>query len=432
VAAAAAVLLAACSHAPSAGSTSAAPDLARAVLAPSDGWASAQGGTRGGADARPEHVFDVRNRAELLAALALGDAAAGPSAAPKIVRVHGMINLSVDAHNRPLREADFRDRALDWDAFARAYDPAVWGKRPPEGPLEDARKRSAAQQAATIVVRVPSNTTLVGATRDAGFRHGSLVLDRVDNVIVRQLTLEDAWDDFPAWDPKDNASGEWNSEYDNLALRGATHVWVDHCTFSDGRRPDSGAPVRLGRPMQPHDGLLDVTLQSNWVTVSWNHFLAHDKTNLVGGSDSLKSDEGTLKVTFHHNLWEGVKERAPRVRYGQVHVYNNLYVVPAASSYGYSIGVGVNSRIVSEHNVWQTPASVPTTALVRYWKGQTFSDRGSLHNGQPIDLLASLRQAQPSVSFSADVGWTPTLQGPLDAAAAVPERVRAGAGAGRW
>ena len=50
--------------------------LARATLDPSDGWAAAQGGTRGGADALPADVFEVRHRRELVAALAdeMGDA----------------------------------------------------------------------------------------------------------------------------------------------------------------------------------------------------------------------------------------------------------------------------------------------------------------------------------------------------------------------
>eukprot|EP01034_Spumella_vulgaris_P041665 gene41665-51629_t len=47
--------------------TSASVDVMRQVLAANDGWGAAEGGTRGGADATPEHVFDVRNRSELSA-----------------------------------------------------------------------------------------------------------------------------------------------------------------------------------------------------------------------------------------------------------------------------------------------------------------------------------------------------------------------------
>lgn len=423
----AAALLCACA------STAPGPDLARATLDPSDGWAADTAGTWGGADAKPAHEYLVRNRAELVAALALGQASGAPSNSPKIVRVAGTIDLSVDDANKPLGEADYRDPAFDLEAFLRTYDPQVWGKKPAEGPLEDARKRSAARQAARVVVRVPSNTTLVGVGRDARIVHGMLLLDKVENIIVRNIHFADAYDHFPAWDPKDNADGEWNSNYDNLALRGASQVWVDHCSFSDGDRPDHTERVALGRPMQRHDGLLDITHQSNNVTVSWNHFKDHDKTTLVGSSDSMTADAGRLKVTFHHNLWENTKERSPRVRFGEVHVYNNLYVGRSSAPYalGYSIGVGAKSRIFSENNVWETTGDIAPGALVRLWKGDAFFDRGSLHNGQPVDLLAALRAANSGVAISADVGWTPRLAGPIDPAAEVAARVRASAGAGR-
>jgi pectate lyase len=252
-------------------------------------------------------------------------------------------------------------------------------------------------------------------------------------VIVRNIRFSDSYDHFPAWDPNDNAGGEWNSEYDTLTISGATHVWVDHCSFDDGDRPDRSARSAFGRRLQHHDGLLDIIKQANHVTVSWNVFSNHDKTSLVGNSDSRKDDAGHLKVSFHHNRFEGVKERTPRVRFGQVHVFNNLFVAAADTPYpyGYSLGVGLGSRIVSENNAWETPAGVPAAQLVRVLKGSSFSDSGSWHNGQGVDLLAALRAANPALALSADVGWKPWLHPVLDAAADVPARVRAGAGAGR-
>ena len=391
-----------------------------------DGWAAAAGGTRGGADAPPQHVYTVRNRTELVAALA-----PGPKA--RIVRVQGRIDLSTDDAGKPLGMEDYRDPAFDPAAFLSAFDPAVWGKKPPAGPQEDARQRSSRNQAARIVVRIPSNTTLLGVGDDAGFANGMLFLDKVDNIIIRNLRFEDAYDYFPAWDPKDNASGEWNSEYDNVALRGATHVWVDHCTFDDGSRPDHLEQIALGRPVQRHDGMLDITQQSNWVTVSWNRFRQHDKTTLVGSSDGQVLDVDKLKVSFHHNWYEAVKERTPRVRYGQVHVYNNLFDGQQASGYpyAYSIGVGYQSAIVSERNVWLTTPDIGPGKLVRALKGDRFVDRGSLHNGKPVDLVGALRASYPQVAWSEDPGWTPTLFLPQDAASDVEFRVRQGAGAGR-
>jgi pectate lyase len=403
------------------------------VLAPLDGWAAAAGGTTGGAAALPADVHTVRNRAELVAALLPHGLQPGARQRPRIVQVQGLIDLSVDDSNRPLGFEQYRDPGFNWPAFEAAYDPATWGKKPPEGALEAARARSAQRQARVVVLRVPSNTTLIGLGSDAHLTHGNLMIERVDNVIVRNIRFSDSYDHFPAWDPKDNASGEWNSEYDTLTLNGATHVWVDHCSFDDGERPDGGERIAFGRRMQHHDGLLDIIRQARHITVSWNIFRNHDKTTLVGNGDGRKDDEGQLQVTFHHNLYTATKERTPRVRYGQVHVYNNLFagVKGGDYGYGYSLGVGVNSHIFSERNAFEMPEGVTPGQLTRWWKGKAFFDRGSLLNGQAVDLLGALRAANPTAPIAADVGWQPFLAAPLDEAAAVAQRVRAGAGAGR-
>ncbi|WP_177200911.1 pectinesterase family protein [Roseateles sp. YR242] len=391
------------------------PAAAFEHLPDGDGWASTNGGTQGGAAAAPEAIRWVRNRTELDAALALGER-------PKIIALAARIDLAADATGRRLGMEDFRDPAFDLAAFAKAYDPATWGRSEPKGPLEDARRRSAQRQAEQVVVRVPANTTVIGITPDAGFDNGSLLVERARQVILRNLRFSDAYDYFPAWDPQDNGHGEWNSEYDTVALRDATQVWVDHCSFDDGHRPDRAEPTLLGQRMQRHDGLLDITRRSDLVTVSWNLFRQHDKTMLIGGSDNHRDDRGRLRVTLHHNLWEAVKERTPRVRFGQVHVANNLFFVHAdqPEGYAYSLGVGFEAQLLSEANVWELPPGVPPGQVVRVLKGQRFEDRGSLINGVGADLAP----LQP-------VGWTPPYAWRPAPSSEVATRVRQGAGAGR-
>lgn len=405
------------------------PDIAREVLAAGDGWAAAGAGTRGGADAAPADVHPVHTRAQLAAALRPHEAG---RERPRIVKLHGRIDLSTDDNGQPLGAAEYRDTAFSWPAFAAAYDPATWGRKPPEGALEYARRASARRQAARVVLRVPSRTTLVGIGPNAQLVGGGLLIDQAHDVIVRNIRFSDAYDHFPAWDPADNAHGEWNSDYDNLALRGATQVWIDHCTFDDGGRADTAEPVLLGRRMQRHDGLLDITRGSNFVTVSWNRFVRHAKTSLVGGSDRHAEDVGKLKVTYHHNQWDDTQERSPRVRHGQVHLYNNLHAVDAAA-FGYSIGVGHRSAIVSQHNVWETPPGLPARRLVRLLGGTVFSDTGSLHNGAAANLVEALQGDAPGTITVGAPGWAPTLvpAAGIDPAADVAARVRAGAGAGR-
>lgn len=396
------------------------PAAAYEALPAGQGWASMEGGTRGGADAKPEHVLAVRNRAELDAALALGDT-------PKIIVLLARIDLAADVSGQRLSPADLRDPAYDFEAFVRRYDPASWGRADPSGPLEEARRRSAKRQAAQIVLRIPSHTTLIGAVTGAGFSGGMLLLEKVQQVILRHLHISDAYDLFPAWEPRDNGRGEWNSAYDNVSLRTARHVWVDHCSFDDGDHPDHQEARAFGRPIQRHDGLLDITKQSDLVTLSWNHFRQHDKTVLIGAGDTQTADAGKLRVTLHHNLWENVKERAPRVRYGQVHVLNNLYLARRDGPYaqGYSMGLGQGSALISEANVWEGDP----THLVRALKGQRFEDRGSLLNGAPVDPLALLRVAQPDAPAVQPAGWTPPYTLRAEPAAGLAERVRSQAGA---
>ncbi|MFG2640110.1 hypothetical protein ACGFYP_03895 [Streptomyces sp. NPDC048370] len=73
---------------------------------------------------------------------------------------------------------------------------------------------------------------------------------------------------------------------------------------------------------------------------------------MIGNSDSAgAADRDKVRVTLHHNLFENVIERAPRVRFGKVHAYDNHLVVPA-SGYAYSLGVGQESRLVAEKNAF--------------------------------------------------------------------------------
>lgn len=383
------------------------------------GWAGT-GGTTGGARAIPEHVFDVHDRAGLDAALRLGDK-------PKIIRIHKLIDLC------PGGVEAFRDPEFNFDAFDRAFDPATWGRDDPRGPLEDARKRSEKRQADVSIVRLPSNTTLLGAAPGAGFQHGMVLLDKVSNIIIRDLRFSDAYDHFPAWEPRDNVHGEWNSEYDALSLRGAERVWVDHCLFDDGNHPDKLEPIRLGQRVQHHDGLLDITNGSDLVTVSWCRFQAHDKTMLIGNSDGRITDDGLLRVTLHHNHFHACKERTPRVRFGRVHVVANLFSAERAEDFGYSLGVGIRSRLYSEHNRWELPPEIKADRLIRRLKGSAFTDRESRLNGQPVDILAAWAATHPGETLSADVGWRPDES--YDAAALRParpdqlvEQIRAGVG----
>lgn len=276
---------------------------ARQTLAAGDGWASDGTGTTGGSAAKADRIHTVTTWAEFRAALA------ADGSAPKIIKVKGTIDANADGCD------SFAAPGYDFDRYLADYDPAVWGyDQVVSGEQEDLRAASAADQDTAMKAYVPANTTIVGIGRDAGIKGASLQIKDVDNVIVRNLAFESPLDCFPQWDPTDGDTGNWNSEYDSAVVYGATHVWLDHNTFTDGDHPDSSLPTYYGRIYEQHDGELDIVKGADYVTASWNVFADHDKTILIGNSDSAATaavDRGHLKVTLHHNLFTGLVERAP-------------------------------------------------------------------------------------------------------------------------
>jgi len=139
------------------------------------------------------------------------------------------------------------------------------------------------------------NKTVIGHGTNATLVGGGLYLYRSTNVIIRNLTII-------------------GSTEDGIGIHYSTNVWIDHCTIADAR-----------------DGLIDITQQSDLITVSWCRFYytansGHNFCNLIASSDS---DTGNYRVTFHHNWWgELCVERMPSVRFGRAHVFNNYYNAP--------------------------------------------------------------------------------------------------------
>ncbi|MFF8196066.1 polysaccharide lyase family 1 protein [Streptomyces bobili] len=399
-------------------------DIGRDTLPAGDGWASYGAGTTGGAAADDAHVHTVTDRAGLVRALDNG------SDTPKIVRIAGTVDANTDDDGDHLDCADYATGGYSLKKYLAAYDPRTWGSARPSGPQEEARQASAARQAERVVLPVGSNTTIVGL-RGAVLKGASLQVRNADNVIVRNLDLRDAYDCFPVWQPNTGGLGDWKTAYDNLWLTGATHVWIDHVTASDKGHPDEAEPTYFARNYLRHDGLLDITNGSDLVTVSWSRFTGHDKAILIGNGDTVAGDRGKLRVTLHHNAFDSIAQRAPRVRFGQVHLYNNRYEV--TDGHRYSVGVSTESGIHAENNAFHTPGHVEVADLVKSWNGTALHQSGTLFNGYPVDLLAihNAYNGGSERDLTADVGWTPTLHTKIDSAAVADREVARGAGAGR-
>ena len=421
-------------------------DLGRETLDPNNGFAAMGAGVTGGSAAAPNQVYVVTNRRELIAALNNGVASstspANPSNEPKIIFIQGTIDANVDDNNNPLSCADYNRNGYTMEAFLAAFDPATYGRIPPAGPVEQARLASMAAQQARVRIRPGSNTTIVGLGKDATIRGAwfdirgtANVPNSRTNIIIRNITFQDSVDCFPQWAPTDGALGSWNSLYDAISLRDANNVWIDHNVFEDRTSRDETLPLAFGVLFQVHDGLLDITNASDLVTVSWNRFRNHDKLMLIGSSDTAAADRGKLRVTLHHNLFDGVGQRGPRVRFGQIHLYNNLYDVRDTPKYQYSFGVGVESQIFAEKNVFLTSRDVAPDRFIRVFSGTSATVSDTLVFGarvrNPVDLVAAYNAVNdPDLGNS--TSFVPTLNFQLLPAVTTPILVPLFAGPLDW
>lgn len=338
--------------------------------APADGWAGEQGGTHGGAAAPASAIYTATTPAELRSAL-------GGAADARIIQVRGTLDM-----------AD--------------------GAKPG-------------------VVRLPSNTTLIGLGEDAGFINASIVVANVSQVIIRNLSISNPCDPEPKWDPQDGPHGNWNSIYDGITVTGSHHVWIDHNSFTDAPRTDGQSPKENGMLKQCHDGALDITAAADFVTVSYNHFSLHEKNTLVGASDRASGDESHLRVTFSNNFFEHVTARTPRVRFGQVHLFNNFHKGSRKHTeypHEYSVGIARQAHVIIDANAYDIEGARGCGDVLRNpGKSEPGSvlDRGSQLNGKALG----------ECGFSADVGWNIPYTFAALPAADVQSNVMSNAGAGR-
>ncbi len=245
---------------------------------------------------------------------------------------------------------------------------------PPSGPLEDARVASQGAQQARVRIRVGSNTTIVGVDRTATIRgawfdlRGTSAVPRT-NIIIRNLRFEDTYDCFPAWDPTDGATGNWNALYDSISLRETDHVWIDHNEFADVTTADETLPIYFGRLFQVHDGLLDITNASR---------LRHRLVERV--PRSRQGDAHRLVRRRHcrsrplegHAAPQHLRQRGPADAARAVWPGARLQqLLPAkkASAYRYSWGVGRESAIYAEGNVFHTDAAITPEDFISVFTG---------------------------------------------------------------
>lgn len=161
---------------------------------------------------------------------------------------------------------------------------------------------------------------------------GILYIKRCRNFIIRNIILE--------------GPGAYDTDgYDNLCIDDCQNFWVDHCEFHDGM-----------------DGNFDIKNMSDFISITWCTFSYekppksggsggaddHRYSNLIGSSDGATGDETHLNVTFYYCWWgEGCRERMPRMRFGKLHMVNNLFNSTVSNQ---CIRAGYKADILAEGN----------------------------------------------------------------------------------
>ena len=387
------------------------PDFIREVLAKNDGFAAEGSGTTGGAAAVEDNIFRVTNRQEFIAALGNRK-----NTEPRILMIYGTIDFDTDADGKHLTKEDYMAEGYDFQQYLESHAPHSNAPQSRKEEQEAKRKQSQKNQEKNIMVHVPANTSIIGIEH-AKLKGVDLVLD-ADNVIIRNIMFESPYDDFPSWDPNDGPDGSWNSQYDCITIRGGTHIWIDHCHFEDGTQPTE---TYFHREYEHRDGLVDIVNQADDITMSYNVFERHNKAILIGNSDAKTADDGKLNVTLHHNYFHNLVQRAPRVRFGKVHVYNNYYQTDdenGAYRYAYSLGVGKNSKIYAENNVADIDGRTYQD-FVKVFGGTEFTAVNNIFNDEKIDAFNE---------HLSPVAWAPERYIKIDDVSAVKSKVLQQAG----
>lgn len=432
------------------------------------GFASQGNGTTGGADAPAANIYVVHNRAELINALANKNSATYSTSTSTAAKESKIIYIVGTIYGTDLGDGNFADLAYykslsstaanwDWDlyiqsldtdyitalnALVAAGDATATATKASISKLSSARTTINTLQKAQIKFGVPSNTTIMGVGTDAKIIDGYLEINSATNIIVRNLEVQAPQDLVTQYDTDDE---EWNAKYDAITVVTGTQLWFDHLTLSDGAHLDSAYVLTINGttlPVQYHDGLLDIEDSSDYVTISYCIFKDHDKTNMVGGSgdQNYAKERDYNHLTFSNNIWETTTQRAPRARFGEIHLYNNYYIGDTDDSdypMDYYIGMGAESKILSEGNVFDLSGSEAEVArVISNLNGYQFKDNGSWYNGVSAssDLEAaakakfearesSIASAAASKGFTYgeytnELGWTPTYSYTLASTAA--------------
>ncbi len=291
----------------------------------------------------------VRTKAELLGALKNGGLIFVDG---KIDMTDGMVPSSAGGSTSALDEfVSRRSGFSSYEEFKKAYATSCslstedGSSSKPESSHGALLWRLNKSYGKIIELPVKSGTTLIGQN-NAVIIGGSVKIAGVSNVVIRNITMQDAYDPFPHHESNDG----FNAQHDAVSITNSSDIWIDHCTFFDslgvGKVKNKDGKEEK---WQTYDGLCDITKDSKNVVVSYCVFQNHDKTMLIG---SGSKDVSGGKISIHHNRFVDCGQRLPLTAYSEVHIFNNSYEQTKNAVYkqNSSIALRYSATVVAEGN----------------------------------------------------------------------------------
>ena len=235
-----------------------------------------------------------------------------------------------------------------------------------------------------IGVKGAANVTFEGIGDDATLYEAGVAVFQSTGIEVRNLGLM-------------NWGG--GGDGDGISLKQSLGVWVHNNDVFYGNAGSDGDQAK-------GDGSMDLKDNSQYVTVSYNHFWDSGKMSLCG----MKSESGENWITYHHNWFDHSDSRHPRIRTMSVHVYNNYY--DGNSKYG--VGAAKDSEAFVEANYFRN-CNYPMLSSMQgsdVLAGGIFSGE----NGGVIKAYNNYMEGQKSVIYAnSDTGTTSASATDFDA-----------------
>ncbi|MER5966015.1 pectate lyase [Streptomyces sp. NPDC002057] len=255
--------------------------------------------------------------------------------------------------------------------------------------------------AGVIELKQISNVTIVGVGSGAVFDQLGIHIRESSNIIIQNVTVRNV---KKSGSPTSNGGDAIGMESD------VRNVWVDHVTLEAS-----------GGESEGYDGLFDMKDNTQYVTLSYSILRNSGRGGLVGSSETELSNGF---ITYHHNLYENIDSRAPLLRGGVAHMYNNHYL--RINESGINSRAGARAKV--DNNYFEDSKDVLGTFYTDaagYWQvsgnvfdNVTWSARGTDNNPAGPDPQSNTTVAVPYAHT-------------LDAASCVPDVVGRTAGAGK-